>query len=144
MCRARRKYSDMTLNEEMDGWSHDDVLDEWCYPFLRYRCKDGSRDTYSLGVGVDGTRVVVRRERGKEYESCTVRTTNPAPLGGTILNLAPSCEQPKVSYHLLRKKTRGSDVRHGCSHSSKQFRQNSDHSTVFDGLHAKACRLFST
>lgn len=62
----------MTLDEEMDGWTYDDVLKEWYFPFLRYRYKDGSRATSRAIVGIDGTRMEDGHERGKEYESYAV------------------------------------------------------------------------
>ena len=62
----------MTVDEEMDGWSYDDVLKELSFPFLRYRYKDGSRATLSAIVGVDGARMEDGHERGKDYESYTV------------------------------------------------------------------------
>lgn len=62
----------MTLDEEMVGWSFDGVLNEWSFPFLRFRYKDGSRATSSAIVGVDGLRMEDGHERGKDYASCAV------------------------------------------------------------------------
>jgi len=62
----------MTLEEEMDGWTYDEVLKEWEFPFLRYRYKNGSRTTASVVVGFDGVRLEEGTERGCDYESYEV------------------------------------------------------------------------
>lgn len=62
----------MTLNEEMDGWTYDETLREWSYPFLRYTYDDGSKSTSCVVSGFDGVRIEDGHERGKDYKSFDV------------------------------------------------------------------------